>query len=241
MVTEERRAPAIVGSAGLFLRPLSDRSTKRYYRTYKGAARQQWINEMKIAKEWKEGKEPNFHDKTGATRKTSGPAEVPNEIGRYCEMLFQRKNVDDNAYQIAMERLRKRRILKGAREDMDKKIGRKELQDVMEGLPLGKQAGPDRIPNAVFKMLPTFFATKVEKLIAEIVKKGEMPDYMLRGEISMLYKKDDRDDPRNYRPITLLQNVYKIIANCRAVTAYDGRHAIARPDRRWHRHKRFEC
>jgi len=89
---------------------------------------------MKIAKEWKEGKEPNFHDKTGATRKTSGPAEVPNEIGRYCEMLFQRKNVDDNAYQIAMERLRKRRILKGARDDMDKKIGRKELQDVMEGL-----------------------------------------------------------------------------------------------------------
>ena len=39
---------------------------------------------------------------------------------------------------------------------------------------------------------------------------------MLKGEISMLYKKDDRDDPRNYRPITLLQNVYKIMARVMA-------------------------
>ena len=37
-----------------------------------------------------------------------------------------------------------------------------------------------------------------------------MPATMLQGDIGLLYKKDDRDDPRNYRPITLLQNAYKI-------------------------------
>jgi hypothetical protein len=33
---------------------------------------------------------------------------------------------------------------------------------------------------------------------------------MLEGEISVLYKKNDRDDVRNYRPITLLNSDYKI-------------------------------
>ena len=33
---------------------------------------------------------------------------------------------------------------------------------------------------------------------------------MLEGTISVLYKKKARDDPRNYRPITLLNNDYKI-------------------------------
>jgi hypothetical protein len=39
---------------------------------------------------------------------------------------------------------------------------------------------------------------------------GKLPDTWLEGDISMLYKKEERDDPRNYRPITLLNGAYKI-------------------------------
>ena len=34
---------------------------------------------------------------------------------------------------------------------------------------------------------------------------------MLEGIISVLYKKKEREDPRNYRPITLLNGDYKIM------------------------------
>ena len=34
---------------------------------------------------------------------------------------------------------------------------------------------------------------------------------MLQGIISVLYKKKARDDPRNYRPISLLNGDYKIL------------------------------
>ena len=34
-------------------------------------------------------------------------------------------------------------------------------------------------------------------------------DHFLEGDISMLYKKGDREDPRNYRLITLLNSDYK--------------------------------
>ena len=41
---------------------------------------------------------------------------------------------------------------------------------------------------------------------------GMLPDRMLEGEIALLYKKKDPRDIRNYRPITLLNADYKIVA-----------------------------
>ena len=38
----------------------------------------------------------------------------------------------------------------------------------------------------------------------------ELPDSCLEGIISVLYKKGAKDDPRNYRPISLLNCDYKI-------------------------------
>ena len=80
----------------------------------------------------------------------------------------------------------------------------------MANLPTGKQPGPDRIPNEVYKYLPTVFAPKMEALLKEVLADDELPDYLLQGDIAVLYKKKDRADPRNYRPITLLQGAYKI-------------------------------
>ena len=38
---------------------MSDMSTKRFFRTYKSAAKQQWINKVKKA-DWQDGVEPTF-------------------------------------------------------------------------------------------------------------------------------------------------------------------------------------
>ena len=80
----------------------------------------------------------------------------------------------------------------------------------MEKLPANKQAGPNRIPNEVYKYLPKVFALPLTKVINESLKRGRLPKHFLEGDISMLYKKGDREDPRNYRPITLLNTDYKI-------------------------------
>ena len=42
-------------------------------------------------------------------------------------------------------------------------------------------------------------------------KNGKYPPNFADGLISTIYKKGERDDPRNYRPITLLNGDYKII------------------------------
>ena len=51
----------------------------------------------------------------------------------------------------------------------------------------------------------------LEKVFAESTANQQLPDTMTEGLIVILYKKGGRDDPRNYRPITLLNNDYKIM------------------------------
>ena len=46
----------------------------------------------------------------------------------------------------------------------------------------------------------------------EAYRTGALPEDTCSGDIALLYKKGDARDPRNYRPITLLQTDYKILA-----------------------------
>ena len=48
----------------------------------------------------------------------------------------------------------------------------------------------------------------LEEVYRESKAEGELPDGCSDGLISLLYKKNERNDPRNYRPITLLNGDY---------------------------------
>jgi hypothetical protein len=106
--------------------------------------------------------------------------------------------------------LRSRQLQSVSADMLDELITDREVEGVMEHLPLSKSAGPDRIPNGVYKSNPIFWSKKLGAVLREATEQGSLPPSILKGDISMLYKKDDRDDPRHYRPITLLQNAYKI-------------------------------
>ena len=80
----------------------------------------------------------------------------------------------------------------------------------MENLPIGKQPGPNRIPNAALnnavnnppkKAWPA--AKRLAPMLAAVLNNalatGKLPEHFLEGDILALYKnKGDRDDPRNY-------------------------------------------
>ena len=60
------------------------------------------------------------------------------------------------------------------------------------------------------KCMSTLFAPRLYDLLTEAIENEKMPDILMEGEISVMYKKKERNDPRNYRPLTMLQNAYKI-------------------------------
>ena len=81
----------------------------------------------------------------------------------------------------------------------------------MNLLPTGKAAGPDGLPNKFYKVFSKTLAPILEKVFEESLANGKLPPAVGDGLITLLYKKNARDDPTNYRPITLLNSDYKIM------------------------------
>lgn len=183
----------------------SDNCTKAFFLPYKSCAKQNWINNAKIAT-WEEDKDPVF---TGTTKTVS---EVPGAFKGYYGMLYADKSVEDQAVAKAMKLLKKKPIFETSKKRLDEAITTEEVQAAMERTALGKSAGPDRIPGAMYRILSSHFAERLANLLNEALEKGSLPPHMLEGDITVLYKKGDRDDPRNYRPITLLNADYKVFA-----------------------------
>ena len=156
---------------------------------------------------WKE-EGPIFKTVNGKEECT--PDKVSTELTKFYRMLFAPKVTDPHERGLVMEMFRKRRISKITKDTLDTPLTMDEITEVMENLPLGKQAGPDRIPNGIFKCMSTLFAPRLYDLLTEAIENEKMPDILMEGEISVMYKKKERNDPRNYRPLTMLQNAYKI-------------------------------
>ena len=76
----------------------------------------------------------------------------------------------------------------------------------------GKSAGPDGLPAEVYKAHEKIAAPILTTLYNLALDKGTRAYTMREGDIILLYKKGDARDPRNYRPITLLQSDYKRLA-----------------------------
>tara|TARA_B110000046_G_scaffold118207_1_gene125009 strand:+ start:2316 stop:6662 length:4347 start_codon:yes stop_codon:yes gene_type:complete len=184
----------------------SDACTKAFFQSYKTIGKQQWINGIKTAIWREEG--PTF--KTINGKEECAPDKVSTELTKYYRMLYAPKVTDPHERELVMKMFRKRRISKKTKEIMDAPLTIEEIIEVMENLPLGKQAGPDRIPNGIFKCMSTIFAPRLFDLLTEAIANEKMPDILMEGEISVMYKKKERNDPRNYRPLTMLQNAYKI-------------------------------
>ena len=192
------------------MRDQSDNCTRAMFQSYKGVAAQQWINEMKIAQEWRDGQEPVYTHNDGAVRYTQHTKEVAHTIGEYYKMLYSEKEYDKTASDAILKEMGRTKLTQKAVRTLDAPITDKEIVAVMESLPTGKQAGPDRIPNEVYKYCSEYFAPKLGIILRGATMRGRLPEEMRKGDICVLFKKGDRDEVRNYRPITLLQNSYKI-------------------------------
>ena len=75
-----------------------------------------------------------------------------------------------------------------------------------------KSPGPDGVPPEFYRRFATLLAPDPADMYNECDADGQLTPSMRLGEIILLYKKKDPRDVRNYRPITLLNIDYKILA-----------------------------
>jgi len=79
-------------------------------------------------------------------------------------------------------------------------------------LPKGKAPGHNGIPIEFFQAYAYEVAPTLLKAYTAMLASGEASNYINRGLITLIPKTGDRSKLRNWRPITLLGSVYKILA-----------------------------
>ena len=75
-----------------------------------------------------------------------------------------------------------------------------------------RSPGPDGIPVGFFKLLDDDGLELIRNILNNCWENEIMPDEMELAELVTLYKKGNVEDPANYRPIALLNTIYKLYA-----------------------------
>ena len=151
-----------------------------------------------------------MEDKAGDT--VSQPSDMLSQLSRYYSNLMSDKASDPAAAETLFAKLRERQLSVSDRESIEGKITRDEVLEAIAHLGLGKSPGPDGIPAEFYRAYADLLADDMTEMYNECWEDGSLTPNMLLGEIILLYKKKDPRDPRNYRPITLLNLDYKILS-----------------------------
>ena len=90
-------------------------------------------------------------------------------------------------------------------------ISKYEIKSALKKMKNNKAPGPDDIIIEYVKMGGPKLLGYLEKLFNDCLDKGEIPQAWKNADVIILYKKGDREDIKNYRPISLLSHTYKLL------------------------------
>ena len=141
--------------------------------------------------------------------------EILEEVRDFYRQLYEEEPIEEHTLDEMLLRI-KTKVLPEARITCETPVSLKNLADAVKCLPNGKSPGLDGLTGEFYK---TFWHIIGEDLLDTwnfCTERGEMTDSQRQAVISCLYKKGDRDDIGNWRPISLLNLDYKIFTKALA-------------------------
>ena len=190
-----------------------------FYRRVCPRSADQWVQEVWV-RDWSD---PSHPKATGGGNAGGEQAHAPNvtdhddkavadRLADYFRGLFSHKPNDKAAVRRARAALRSgKKVLPPTAHQCGLPITKDEVIAQINKLPSGKSPGPDRLPNAFYIATAGLIAPLLASFYNAAHAHGALPEDCKKGMITLLYKKNDRCDPRNYRPITLLNGDYKLM------------------------------
>ena len=84
-----------------------------------------------------------------------------------------------------------------------------------------KACGPDKIPARLLKEYSEQIAPSLYCLFNHSLSIGQIPREWKSADVTPIHKKDSKEDAKNYRPISLLPIVSKVLERCMGNRFYD--------------------
>lgn len=141
-------------------------------------------------------------------------SEIVHHILRFYEALYTRDEVVE-ANQAAREdcfSYLKLTVTDAHNTELLLPITPDEVSTAMKQLPAGKAPGEDAIPAEFYHELWEDISSDIFNFVSESVQQAHITEELNVSKIALLPKSEDRVRIQNYRPISLLNTLYKVVA-----------------------------
>ena len=143
------------------------------------------------------------------------PKYILEEMGKFYENLYKARDTQDinttiyNNIANNFPQLNNEEIL-----EMEKEISEDELRNIVYKSKNIKSPGPDGFSNEFYKIFWTQIKTLLLNLMKFYRERGELNKAQTNGIITCIPKEEKiRNDLKNWRPITLLNSIYKFYSS----------------------------
>ena len=92
-------------------------------------------------------------------------------------------------------------------------IREEEVSYVIKKMKRRKAPGPDQVPIELLKEMDSDNLREITSLLQEWWEKEDIPPEALQARVVLIFKKGNANDLGNFRPISLLNSMYKIFAS----------------------------
>jgi hypothetical protein len=137
--------------------------------------------------------------------------EITENICNFYEDLYKERSVKTTQIKRLLGTI-KTKVQSSDYRTMNQPITPQEVTAAIRSIGSGKSPGPDGLSSEFYKTFAHDLAEPLAKLYQKFIETGEIPSSISNAYIHLLYKKGDPQDIGNWRPISLLNVDYKILA-----------------------------
>ena len=107
-------------------------------------------------------------------------------------------------------------------------INKKDIEETIQETNTYSTAGPDGIPAVLLKKCATAVSTPLQLLWRKSLDANDIPALLKHGKITPIYKNGPRNEPKNYRPVSLTSHIIKVFERIlvKQITKYLIEHAL---------------
>jgi hypothetical protein len=122
------------------------------------------------------------------------------------------------------------KVTQAMNERLTKDLSLKDVTDAIKALPKGKAPGHDGVPMEFFQEFQKEVASMLLHAFSTMLRVGATLAHINKGLITLIPKSGDRARQNNWRPITLLGSIYKVLAKTLAGRIQTDLTVIIRPN-----------